>query len=116
MENLYLNIEKQGNNKIYIFANDCIFVYSAPCISKEKFQKYCDEKADMWLNSTLDNFHDWSKQKRKSIAHKWTIAKNLSEGRYNYYFNSGNKEDIFCKEVAYLAESMGIKNYTLTIE
>lgn len=38
------------------------------------------------------------------------------EGRYNYYFNSGNKEDIFREEVAYLVESMGIKNYTLTIE
>ena len=63
----------------------------------------------MWLNSTLDNFHSWSKQKRKSIAHKWTINKNLSEERYNYYFNSGNKEDIFCEEVAYLIESMGIK-------
>ena len=38
------------------------------------------------------------------------------EGRYNYYFNSGNKEDIFHEEVAYLVESMGIKNYTLTIK
>ena len=47
-------------------------MYSAPYISKENFQKYYDEKADMWLNSTLDNFKDWrrSKQKRKSIAHK----------------------------------------------
>ena len=49
----------------------------------------------MWLNSTLDNFHGWSKRKRKSIAHKQAIDKNLSEGRYNYYFNSVNKEDIF---------------------
>ena len=70
----------------------------------------------MWLNSTLDNFHYWSKQKRKSIAHKQAIDKNLSERRYNYYFNSRNKEDIFREEVAYLVESMGIKNYTLTIE
>ena len=116
MENLYLNIEKLGDDKIHIFAYDGVFVYSAPCISKENFQKYCDEKANMWLNSTLDNFHYWSKQKRKSIAHKWTIAKNLSKGKYNYYFNSGNKEDAFREEVAYLAESMDIKNYTLTIE
>lgn len=116
MENLYLNIEKIGNNKIYIFANDGIFIYSDSYINKENFQKYCDERADMWLNSTLDNFQGWSKQKRKNIAHKWTIAKNLSEGRYNYYFNSENKENIFREEVAYLAESVGIKNYTLTIE
>lgn len=67
MENLYLNIEKLGDDKIYIYAYDGIFVYSAPCISKENFQKYCDEKADMWLNSTLDNFHGWSKQKEKAL-------------------------------------------------
>ena len=47
MENLYLNIEKLGDDKIYIYAYDGVFVYSAPCISKEDFQKYCDEKADI---------------------------------------------------------------------
>lgn len=115
-DNLYLNIENQEDGKIYLSAYDGVFGYSFPCDDKEDFQKYCDEKADMWLNSTLGNFKGWTKQKRKSIAHKWAIAKNLSEGRYNYYFNSGNKEDIFRKEVTYLAESMGIENYTLTLE
>lgn len=115
-DNLYLNIENQEDGKIYLSAYDGVFGYSAPCNDKEDFQKYCDEKADMWLNSTLGNFKGWSKQKRESIAHKWTIAKNLSEGRYDFYFNFGSKENIFCEEVDDLAKNMGIENYTLTIE
>ena len=70
----------------------------------------------MWLNSTWGNFKGWTKQKRKSIAHKWIIAKNLSEGKYEYYFNFGTIQDIFREEVADLAKSMGISNYTLTVE
>ena len=116
MENLYLNIENQEDGKIYLSAYDGVFGYSAPCNDKEDFQKYCDEKANMWLNSPLGNFKGWSKQKRKSIAHKWIIAKNQSEGRYDYYFNSESKEDIFRKGVTNLAKSIGIENYTLTIE
>ena len=116
MRNLYLNIENQENGKIYLSASDGVFGYSASCNDKEEFLKYCDEKADMWLNSTFGNFKGWSKEDRKAIADKWIAIKNLSEGRYNYYFNFGSKEDIFREEVADLAKSMGITNYTLIIE
>lgn len=113
--NHYLNIENQEDGKIYLSASDGEFVYSATCNNKEDFLKYCDEKADMWLNSTLGNFEGWSKKHRKSIAHKWIIAKDKPEGMYDYYFNFESKEDIFREEVAELAKSMGIENYTLTI-
>ena len=116
MRNLYLNIKNQEDGKIDLSASDGVFGYSATCNDREDFLRYCDEKADKWLNSTLGNFESWSKQKRKSIAHKWIIAKNLSEGRYDYYFNFGSKKDIFREEVKELAKNMSIENYTLIIE
>lgn len=116
IKNHYLNIENQEDGKIYLSAEDGVFGYSATFEDKEEFLEYCDEKADRWLNSTWGNFEGWTKQKRKAIAHKWIIAKNLSEGKYNYYFNFGSKEDIFRGEVADLAKSMGVENYTLTIK
>lgn len=114
--NLYLNIENQKEGRIYLSAHDDIFLYSIHWDDKDDFQKYCDERADIWLNSNLGNFKGLTKQKRKSIAHKWAIAKNLPEGKYDYYFNFGSKENIFCEKVADLARSIGIENYTLTIE
>ena len=116
MNNKYLYIKSQKNGKIDLSASDGVFGYSAICNNKEDFLKYCDEKADMWLNSTLGNFNGWSKEYRKANADKWIAAKKLPEGRYNYYFNFGSKEDIFREEVANLAKSMEITNYTLTIE
>lgn len=116
MKNNYLKIENQEDGKIYLSASDGVFGYSATCDDKEDFLKYCDAKADMWLNSTWGNFNGWSKQKRKAIAHKWIIAKNLSEGKYNYYFNLGDIKDLFREEVAELAKSMNITNYELIIK
>lgn len=116
MKNHYLNIENQADGKIHLSASDGVFGYSATCNDKEDFLKYCDELADRWLNSTLGNFDGWSKEDRKSIAHKWIIAKNKPEGKYNYYFNFGSKEDIFHEEVEELAKSMGITDYELIIK
>lgn len=115
MKNCYLKIENQEDGKIYLSAEDGVFGYSATCDNKEDFLKYCDEKADMWLNSTWGNFDGWTKQKRIAIAHKWIIAKNKPEGKYDYYFNFGSKKDIFREEVEELAKSMGIENYELRI-
>lgn len=116
MKNHYLIIENHSNGKIYLSASDGVFSYSSTFNNKEEFIKYCDENADRWLNSTLGNFEGWSKEDRKALAHKWIIAKNKPEGKYDYYFNFGSKEDIFREEVADLAKSMGIENYTLTIK
>lgn len=116
MKNQYLKIENQEDGKIDLSASDGVFGYSATFEDKEEFLEYCDEKADRWLNSTWGNFDGWSKQKRKAIAHKWIIAKNKPEGKYDYYFNFGSKKDIFREEVAEIAKTMGIENYTLTVE
>ena len=115
MKNNYLYIENQEDGKINLSASDGVFGYSATCDDKEDFLKYCDEKVDMWLNSTFRNFEGWTKQKRQSIAHKWLAAKELPEGKYEYYFNFGTIQDIFREEVADLAKNMGI-TYTLTVE
>lgn len=116
MKNHYLYIEIQEDGKIELSASDGVFSYGASFDDKEDFLKYCDEKVDMWLNSTWGNFEGWTKRKRKAIAHKWIIAKNKPEGKYDYYFNFGSKEDIFREEVATLARSMGITNYNLSVE
>ena len=114
-KNHYLNIEKQADGKIFLSAFDGVLGYSATCDDKEDFLKYCDEKADTWLNSTWGNFDGWTKEDRKNIADKWIAVKKLSEGRYDYYFNFGSKKDIFREEVEELAKSMGIENYELRI-
>lgn len=116
MKNHYLYINKNESGDIEINFSDGAFSGFAIATCKEDFLKYCDEKVDMWLNSTFRNFEGWTKQKRKSIAHKWTIAKKLSKGKYDYYFNFGSKKDIFREEVADLAKSMGITNYNLIVE
>lgn len=116
MKNRYLEIDIQEDGKIKLLTSDGVLIYRTTFNTKEEFLKYCDEEADMWLNSTCSNFEGLSKKHRKSIAHKWIIAKNKPEGRYDYYFNFGSKEDIFRKEVEELAKNMGIENYKLTVE
>ena len=115
MKNHYLYINKNESGDIEINYSDGVFSGFAVATCEEDFLKYCDEKADMWLNSTFRNFEGWTKQKRQSIAHKWAIAKNKPEGKYDYFFNFGSKKDIFREEVDFLAKSMGI-TYNLTIE
>ncbi len=116
MKNLYLNIYKTEEGNIEISSCDGVFNSLATRQSKESFQQYCDEKADMCLNSTLGNFDGWTKQKRKAVADKWLAAKDLPEGEYKYYFNLGDIKDLFREEVAELAKSMGIESYELIIK
>ena len=83
--------------------------------SKEAFRTYCEGKANEWLKSKEGNYSRCNAEKRKIIANKWRKARNLSEGKYDYYFTMESKEDIFRKEVDSLAKNLGIKNYTLEI-
>ena len=115
MENHYLEITKTSNGNLEISSADGVFSSFVIRNDKMAFQAYCEEKAHEWLTSKLGNYDGWAKKQRKEVANKWLAAKDLSEGKYNYYFNLGSIEDIFCKEVASLAKSMGISNYTLKI-
>ena len=115
MKNHYLYINKNEGGDIEINYSDGVFSGFAVATCEEDFLKYCNELADRWLNSTWGNFKGWSKEDRKAIAHKWIITKELTEGKYEYYFNFGTIQDIFREEVADLVKNMGI-TYTLTVE
>ena len=111
----YLKITNQPDGKIDISANDGVFSYIATCEDRDDFISYCEQRKDAWLNSDLGNFDGWDKSKREEIANKWELAKQLSEGYYDYYFNLESVESIFRKEVANLAKNLGIKNYVIKI-
>ena len=115
MKNYYLYISKRSDGKIGVNSSDGVFSSYTTVGSKEAFHTYCEEKANDWLKSNLGNYSCCNAKKRKIIANKWLEARNLSEGKYDYYFNIESKEDIFCKEVDSIAKSLGIKDYTLEI-
>lgn len=111
----YLKITNQPNGKIEVSAADGIFSYIVTCEDRSAFVNYCEIRKDAWLNSNLGNFDGWDKFKREEIAHKWELAKQLSEGYYNHFFSLDDIITIFQNEVNSLANSFGIKNYTLKV-
>lgn len=115
MENHYLYISKRSDGKIEVNSSDGVFSSIVRRPNKEAFQAYCEEKAHEWLTSKLGNYSCLNNEKRKTIADKWIKAKELPEGKYDYYFTTESKEDIFRKEVDFLAKNLGIKNYILEI-
>lgn len=116
MENHYLYISKRSDGKIEINSSDGVFSSYATVENKKAFRIYCEGKVNEWLKSKVGNYSCWNTEKRKIIANKWLKARNLSEGKYDYYFTTESKEDIFRKEVDSLAKNLGIKNYTLEIK
>jgi hypothetical protein len=116
MENHYLYISKRSDGKIEVNSSDGVFSSYATVESKEAFRTYCEGKVNEWLKSKVGNYSSWNTEKRKIIANKWLKARNLSEGKYDYYFTTESKEDMFRKEVNSLAKNLGIKNYTLEIK
>ena len=115
IKNLYLEIYKLNDNKIEINASDGVFICCGT-FPKDDYFDYCDGRADEWLTSKLGNYDGWSKKDRKAIANKWVKAKELPEGRYNYYFNLQDIQKIFREAVKNLAQEMGITNYTLELD
>ena len=116
MENHYLYISKRSDGKIEVNSSDGVFSSYATVESEEKFRTYCEGKANEWLKSKIGNYSRWNADKRKIITDKWLKARNLSEGKYDYYFITESKENIFRKEVDSLAKNLRIKNYTLEIK
>ena len=107
MENKYLLINGDS-----IYYADSVFCGVATVEDKNKF---FNEKANEWLNSNLANYDGLTKKQRKEIAKRWKDAVNLSDGKYDYYFNLEDKNKVFEKSVKELANSFGIK-YELTIK
>ena len=114
--NHYLYISESEDGSLEISSSDGVFSSIARRDNKEGFQDYCKEKADDWLSSNLGNYSGIRAEKRKLVSDKWLAARNLSPGKYEYYFNTENPEDIFREQVALLAKSLGIPGYTLDIK
>ena len=113
--NHYLYISESENGTIEISSSDGVFSSIARRDNREGFQDYCKEKADDWLSSGLGNYSGIRAERRKLVSDKWLAARNLDPGKYEYYFNTEKPEDIFREQIALLARSLGIPDYTLDI-
>ena len=109
MENNYLYIE--GNKWSYC---DSVFDGIAT-LSPEKVSDFCLYMAEDMRYSDLGNYDDLSKDEREKLAQLWETAKDLPNGKYDYYFNLENKKEVFIQSVKKLAERFGIK-YNLTLK
>lgn len=103
MENNYLHIE---NNRW----NYCDGVFSGiASIKPENVSDFCLEHAENMRHSDLGNYDYLSKAERERLAQLWETAKDLPEGKYEYYFNLENKKEVFVQSVKALATRLGIK-------
>ena len=103
MTNEYLYIE--GNTWNYC---DGVFTGIAT-VTPEQVSEFCLTKAEEMRHSTLGNYSRMFKSKREKLAKLWEAAKDLPEGKYEYYFNIENKKEVFVQSVKELATRLGIK-------
>lgn len=107
------------NNYLYIENNDCNYcdgVFSGiVTITPERFSDFCLRNTENMRHSDLGNYDDLSKDERERLAQLWEAAKDLPEGKYDYYFNLENKKEVFIKSVQELAARLDI-DYELVIK
>ena len=107
------------NNYLYIEGNTwnyCDGVFNGiDTIEPKKVSKFCFNHAVEMRHSTLGNYSKLSKEERERLAVLWEAAKNLPEGKYDYYFNLEDKKSVFIKAVKELAEKLGIE-YNLRLQ
>ena len=101
------------NNYLYIEGNtwnyqDSVFSGIAT-VTPERVSEFCFNHAQEMRHSTLGNYDDLSKNERERLAKLWEMAKDLPEGKYEYYFNLENKKEVFVQSVKELATRLGIK-------
>lgn len=109
MENNYLYIE--GNTWSYCDGT----ISGIATLKPETVLDFCLCMAEDMRHSDLGNYDDLSKDEREKLAQLWEIAKDLPEGKYDYYFNLENKKEVFVQSVKELATRFGIK-YNLTLK
>ena len=103
MENNYLYIE---NNTW----NYCDGVRNGIAnIIPENVSDFCLENAENMRHSDLNYYDELSKDERERIAQLWETAKDLPEGKYDYYFNLEDKREVFIQSVKALATKLNIK-------
>ncbi|MBO6272556.1 hypothetical protein J6O48_07225 [bacterium] len=78
-------------------------------ITPEKVSDFCLRNAENMRHSDLGNYDDLSKDERERLAKLWEAAKDLPEGKYDYYFNLENKKEVFVQSVKALATRLNIK-------
>lgn len=101
------------NNYLYIEGNtwnysDGVFSGIAT-VTPERVSEFCFKHAENMRHSDLGNYDDLSKDERERLAKLWEAAKDLPEGKYEYYFNLKNKKEVFVQSVKELATRLGIK-------
>lgn len=110
MINHYLYIEEDGTWNW----SDGVFSGIAT-LEPEEVSEYCLEQAEKMRYSDYGNYDHLSKEERERLAQLWEDAKDLPEGRYDYYFNLEDMQEVFKKSVEEIAKRLGIK-YELTIK
>lgn len=110
MINHYLYIKEDGTWSW----SDNVFSGIAT-LEPEGISEYCLEQAKKMRYSEYGNYDHLSKEERERLAQLWENAKDLPEGRYDYYFNLEDIREVFKKSVKDLAKRLGIK-YELTIK
>jgi len=103
MDNNYLYIE--GNTWCYC---DEIFNGIAT-LEPYAVEAFCLSQADEMRHSDLGNYDRLTKKQREELAKRWEAAKDLSDGKYDYYFNLEDKYKVFRESVEVFAQRLGIE-------
>lgn len=109
MENHYLYIE----NNTWNYSDNVLSGIAT--LRQDYISDFCLKRADDMRHSNLGNYDYLSKDEREKLAQLWEAAKDLPEGKYDYYFNLENKKEVFIKSVQELAARLGI-DYELIIK
>lgn len=110
MVNHYLYIREDGSWNW----SDGVFSGIAT-LEPEGVSEYCLEQAEKMRYSEYGNYDHLSKDERELLAQRWEAAVNLPVGKYEYYFNLEDKQEVLKQSVKELAKTLGI-NYELIIK
>lgn len=109
MKNRYLYIENNTWNY-----SDGVFNGIAN-LTPERVSDFCLKNAEDMRHSDLGNYDYLTTEQRERLAKFWEAAINLTDGKYEYYFNLEDKREIFVKSVKEIAARLGI-DYELIIK
>lgn len=110
MVNHYLYIREDGTWNW----SDGVFSGIAT-LRSDKVSEYCLEQAEKMRYSEYGNYDHLSKDERELLAQRWEAAVNLPVGKYEYYFNLEDKQEVLKQSVKELAKTLGI-DYELIIK
>ncbi len=77
--------------------------------TREQVEDFCLSEADKMRHSDAGNYNRLSAEQREELAKRWEAAKDLPDGKYDFYFNLEDKVKVFKQSVKELAERLRIK-------